>query len=209
MVTRGILQIDTVKGRLILLKPQWLWTLSGWILAIILGFLLWASPGKTPMQPGSPQTEQRTIMEATTVDLVDKNYPTVAKDEPGWDYRQTVTADLDGDGKEDTVVLMARVERSPSNPSEYIWDDGQPWQVLVESPQGEKTPVYSRWVQIGQLKALIGEQKESGGHDLILLELTGAGISLYRVEYDGPQKTKSTRLASVLTVNQAGPAPIP
>ena len=40
-------------------------------------------------------------------------------------------------------------------------DDGQPWQVLVTSPAGETTLVYSRWVQIGQLRALIGEPQET------------------------------------------------
>lgn len=187
-----------------------LWAVSGWVLAIVLGFLLWGSYQKAPPKLAPKQTELRTPAEqATAVDLVDQNYPPVAKNEPGWDYRQTVAADLDGDGANDTVVVMARVERSPDNPREYLWDDGQPWQVFVESPQGEKTPVYSRWVQIGQLKVLIGEEKDDGKHDLVLLELAGAGISLYRVEYDGPKQVKSARLAAVPTVNQAGPALLP
>jgi len=193
------------------LKPQqWFWTLSGWILAVVLGFLLWGSSPKAPIQPGPPQTELSTPADqTTTVDLVDKTYSPVAEDEPGWDYRQTVTADLDGDGLEDTVTIIARVQRSPNNPHEYLWDDGQPWQVFVESSKGERTPVYSRWVQIGQLKALISEKKADGKHDLILLELAGAGVSLYRVEYSGPNQVKSTRLAAVTTVNQAGPALLP
>ena len=207
----GYITSEDAKRRLYPLKFQkGFWAVSGWMVAIILGLLLWGSTQKTPMEPGPKQTELRTPTEqATAVDLVDKNYPLVGEREPGWDYRQSVKADLDGDGAEETIVVMARVERSPNNPRDYLWDDGQPWQVFVESPQGERTPVYSRWVQIGQLKALISEETEDGKHDLILLELVGAGISLYRVEYDGPNQVESARLAAIPIVNQAGPAPLP
>lgn len=189
---------------------QWFWTLSGWILAVVLGVLLWGAPRKAPTQPAPPPADVKVSeKEPTTTDLLDKNYAPVAQDEPGWDYKQTVAADLDGDGTQERVVIMARVERSPDNPGEYLWDDGQPWQVLVESSSGDQTPVYSRWVQIGQLKGFISEEKKNGGHDLILLELTGAGVSLYRVEYDGPRQVTSTRLATALTIDQAGPVPLP
>jgi hypothetical protein len=85
------------------------WAVSGWMVAIILGLLLWGSTQKTPMEPGPKQTELRTPTEqATAVDLVDKNYPLVGEREPGWDYRQSVKADLDGDGAEETIVVMER-----------------------------------------------------------------------------------------------------
>ncbi len=185
------------------------WAIFGWTVATILGAALWArlqAPIQIPPEKArnSAQREQSVV-----VDLVDTNYPIVAKGEPGWDYYQSVAADLNGDGQDETVIIMARVERSPNRPREFLWDDGQPWQVLIQSAQGEITHVYSRWVQIGHLKGLIGDEEDNGAHPLILLELTGAGLSVYKVEYRGPHETETTRLVALPVVNQAGPAFLP
>ena len=183
-------------------RQQLIWLISGWVLAGILGIMLWAGYRQEPTEP--PRPSER----ANFVNLVDPNYP-AADDEPGWDYRQEVEADLDGDGSLEHILVTARAERSPSNPNEYLWDDGQPWQVVVTSLEGEKTLVYSRWVQIGQLRVLVGEPQQNERSHLIILELTGANVSMYRVEYNGPGQTNAESLIEVPIINQAGPALLP
>ncbi len=183
-------------------RQQLIWLMSGWILAGILGLMLWAGYRQDFAAP--PNLPDQAVI----VSLVDPNYP-AAEGEPGWDYRQEVEADLNGDGALEHILVTARAERSPANPNEYLWDDGQPWQVLVTSSKGEKTLVYSRWVQIGQLRVLVGEPEESGGHHLIILELTGANVSMYEVEYRGPGQVTAKRLLEMPIVNQAGPALLP
>ena len=89
------------------------------------------------------------------------------------------------------------------------WSLPEPSVRLLTSSQVEKTLVYSRWVQIGQLRVLVGEPEESGGHHLIILELTGANVSMYEVEYRGPGQVTAKRLLEMPIVNQAGPALLP
>ena len=140
---------------------------------------------------------------------MDPNYP-AAEDEPGWDYRREVEADLNGDGAPEHILVTARAERSPANPNEYLWDDGQPWQVLVTSPQGDKTLVYS---PLGPNRPAAGhrwgEPQNNGHQPLIILELSGTSLSVYKVEYTGPKQADARRLLEIPVVNQAGPAPLP
>lgn len=183
-------------------RRQLLLLISGWILAGVLGFMLWAVYRLESSLP--PDLSKQTEL----VNLVDPNYP-AAENEPGWDYRREVEADLNGDGAPEHILVTARAERSPANPNEYLWDDGQPWQVLVTSPQGDKTLVYSRWVQIGQLRVMVGEPQNNGHQPLIILELSGTSLSVYKVEYTGPKQADARRLLEIPVVNQAGPAPLP
>src|SRR5687767_11340541 len=49
----------------------------------------------------------------------------------GWRYREESTADLDGDGAAETVVLASEVEMGTDG--QPLWEDGHRWALLVES----------------------------------------------------------------------------
>ena len=183
-------------------RPHLILLISGWVLAAVLGMMLWAFYRQDDAEPPRP------LEQGAAVNLVDPSYP-AAKDERGWDYRREVEADLDGDGSPEHILVTARAERSPASATEFLWDDGQPWQVLATSPAGETTLVYPRRAQIGQRRAVIGEPQENGKHPLILLEMTGANVSMYEVEYNGPGQTSAKHLVEVPIINQAGPALLP
>ena len=82
------------------------------------------------------------------VQLIDSTIPPAVAGEAGWDYHQSVGVDLNGDGRPERVVLTARVELVRGRPA---WDDGQPWQVYVESQDGTRTYVYAQRLQLGAL----------------------------------------------------------
>lgn len=80
--------------------------------------------------------------------LIDPTIPPAIAGEGGWNYHQSASADLDGDGSPERVVLTARVEMYRGRPA---WDDGQPWQVYVETAQGTRTYLYAQRLQLGTL----------------------------------------------------------
>lgn len=127
--------------------------------------------------------------------LVDPAYPPGIADS-GWQYRESVEADLDRDGANETVVVTAR---AGWNGQSFDFDDGQPWQVYVEEADGKRTYLYSRWVQLGTLET--GVSEENGNLSVVILERQGFSFSLYRVSYSGPsvQRAESIGMAQLST----------
>lgn len=119
------------------------------------------------------------------LNLVDPAYPPGLADK-GWQYRQSVEVDLDGDSVKETVWVVARASW---NGRSFDFDDGQPWQVYVEEIDGKKTYVYSRWVQIGTLE--VGISEDHGKPSVVILERQGFSVSLYRIHYGGPGVQKA------------------
>ena len=146
-------------------------TKLGWLTAAFLGGYILFSPQTVPQEQ---------------INLIDPAYPLVTAGEAGWDLVETASADLNADDRPEKVIVMARVERDPKRPREFMWDDGQPWQIYIEDEQGERSYIYSRYVQLGRLEVVIGHQKEDGPRSIILLELAGAGIAAYRINYNSP-----------------------
>lgn len=171
------------------MRPRPMRRVSGFRLApaLLLVLLLSACSGAT--DPSVPPP-------APTVDLVDPQYPPALAGDPGWNWHTQSEADLDGDGVSETVHVIARVERIEREGSdEFAWDDGQPWQVYIEAADGDRTHVYSRWVQLGWLRAAVAE--EQGVRSLIILEEQGAGLRLFQVAYRGPGDAQAEQLAGV------------
>ena len=146
-------------------------TILGWLIAVFLGgYILFSTKTGPQEQPN----------------LIDPAYPLVVAGEAGWDFVETASADLNEDGYSEKIIVMARVERDPKRPREFMWDDGQTWQVYIEDEPGKRSHIYSRYVQLGRLEVVIGHQEEDGPHSIVLLELGGAGIAAYRINYKDP-----------------------
>lgn len=134
------------------------------------------------------------------VNLLDPQYPPMVVGE-GWGYHETAEADLDGDGAREAVSVIARA----TGPEDF--DDGQPWQVYIEEPDGRRTHVYSRWVQLGHLEVYVSD--DEGKASLIILEKQGFSLVMYRVYYGGPGVHSSVLVAGAgithRTVRRQGP----
>lgn len=148
---------------------------------LLLAALLFACDGRPP----PTQAPLRHAIEAhpTPPALVDPAFPAALPGEQGWDFVRAVEADLNGDGREAQVLLMARVEIVRGRPA---WDDGQPWQVQVVEPEGARTLLYSRRLQIGTLTVRLVYAEPGSAAAILLLEHTPDGMALYEVHYRGP-----------------------
>lgn len=105
--------------------------------------------------------------------------------EDGWNYHERAQGDLNGDGRTEVVVLTARVELVQGRPA---WDDGQPWQVYVETEGGERTYLYAQRLQIGTLTLRVSQGSEGQGGTVLLLEHLPDQFTLYEATYGGPQE---------------------
>jgi hypothetical protein len=123
-------------------------------------------------------------------DLVDTTLGKAVAGQGGWNYQQTASADLDGDGQIEKVVLTARVELLHGRPA---WDDGQPWQAYIEEPDGTRTYVFARFVQLGTLALRLSAPESNEHPHVVLLEQLPDRLSVYEVEYLGPRPRTGDR----------------
>ena len=130
-----------------------------------------------------------------SVQLVDSAIPPAVAGAEGWNYQQSAQADLDGDGRAERVVLTAKVELYRGRPA---WDDGQPWQVYIETADG-RTYVYGQRLQLGTLTMRVAQRDSAQAATVVLLEQLPDRISLYEVSYGGPDRvTVAVRFQRIL-----------
>lgn len=116
-----------------------------------------------------------------SVSLVDPDRPASTVGEPDrWEYRRTLSADLDGDGVAEQIVVLADVGLDGAG--EPMWDDGQDWEVTVVAADGTRTRLYARYLQFGLLSAEATEE----GTVLRLVEESPMATAVYEVRYQGP-----------------------
>lgn len=87
--------------------------------------------------------------------------------EGGWDYFRETFADLNGDGEIERVVMTVQVEMYRGRPA---WDDGQPWQVYIESEDEARTYVYAQRLQLGSLTMRLSRPDEGDRPTIVLIE---------------------------------------
>lgn len=153
---------------------------------LVAAWLLTACAAPGDAQPGSapePEAPGEPVGTEASLDLIDPAYPQPLQG----DYRLTAVADVDGDGQEEQVVVLAAVDRVREDPDaspvdEFAWDDGQPWQVYVEEPDGSRTYLFSRFVQLGAVDALV----DPDNRRIWIVVKTGVGIDVYEVIHEDP-----------------------
>lgn len=148
---------------------------------LLLVALLFACDGRPP--PTQAPVRHAIEAEPTAPDLLDPAIPPAVPGEDGWDFVRAVEADLNGDGRDAQVLVTARAELVRGRPA---WDDGQPWQVQVLEPDGARTLLYSRRLQIGTLTVRLAHAEAGRTAAILLLEHTPDGLALYEVHYRGP-----------------------
>jgi hypothetical protein len=142
-------------------------------LVLLLGACAEDAPGPGEDAPAAPEVP---AAEAP----IDAAIPPAIAGADGWDYQQVATADLDGDGVEERIVLTARVEMIRGRPA---WDDGQAWQVYVESAAGQRTYVYAQRLQLGALTMRIGLGTPT---TVVMLEHLPDQMRLFEATWRGP-----------------------
>jgi len=120
-----------------------------------------------------------------SLELVEASIPPAIAGQGGWNFQQRAEADLAGDGEAEQIVLTAQVELSRGRPA---WDDGQPWQVYIEEPDGSQTRVYARRLQLGTLTMRLTRGEPGRPPTIILLEHLPERLSVYEVSYHGPDR---------------------
>lgn len=156
-------------------------------LSLILVLAACDSAGGTfddPANAGNPPVTADTTGPPGSIlpDLIDGAIPPAVAGEDGWNYSRFAEVDLNGDGSPELVVLMARVEVYRGQPA---WDDGQPWQVYVESADGLRTYLYARRLQLGSLDMRI-TTAATGTPAVILIEHLPDHFAIYEFRYAGP-----------------------
>ena len=118
--------------------------------------------------------------------MLDARVPAAKAGEPGWMYAQRVSADFDGDGEDETAVLMSDV--TLDNGGAPLWEDGHRWQVYVEERTGEVTRLYAKFVPRGKVTADIGVPSAGKELYIVVVEHSPDRIGVYEFEYRGPLK---------------------
>jgi hypothetical protein len=146
-----------------------------------------ACAGEAPLPRTDEDQPGRTADSTSTpsVVLLDSTISPAVAGEAGWNFQQSAQADLDGDGQPERIVLTARVEMYRGRPA---WDDGQPWQVYIEAPDGTRTYVYAQRLQLGTLTMRLGQGEGGAPASVILLVHLPDKMSLYEVSYLGPAR---------------------
>ena len=116
--------------------------------------------------------------------MLDARVPAAKAGEPGWMYAQRVSADFDGDGEDETAVLMSDVTLDDGGAP--LWEDGHRWQVYVEEADGRITRLYAKFIPRGRVIADVGVPAAGKELYIVVVEHSPERIGVYEYEYRGP-----------------------
>jgi hypothetical protein len=123
-------------------------------------------------------------MEPSAAQLIDSTIAPAVAGADGWNYYLIAEADLTGDGEPERVVLTARVELYRGQPA---WDDGQPWQVYIETADSSRTYLYAQRLQLGTLTMRVAREAADEPATIVLLEQLPHRMSVYEAVYAAPE----------------------
>lgn len=89
--------------------------------------------------------------------------------------------DIDSDNKEEKIELYTAAQRDAKG--EIMWDDGQKW-LLVVVDENKFYPLYSDYLQLGQLYFSVDTSGEKNLPNIKMLMTTGAGLKLTEYSFD-------------------------
>jgi hypothetical protein len=158
--------------------------MHSWV-RVLAGALVLSGCGREAGPSVAEEAEPRPKVERTTIapaESIDPTIPPAIAGEQGWNYHQSTSLDLTGDGMPERVVLTARVELYRGRPA---WDDGQPWQVYVEGRDDRRVYLYSQRLQLGTLAMRVS--REASGHPptIILIEHLPDRLRVLEASYTG------------------------
>lgn len=139
----------------------------------------------------NPQTAVTRVTFDSAVNLIDAKVPRALAGDPQWQYVQRAKADFDGDGRDETAVLIADVTLDARGVP--LWDDGHRWQLYFEEADSTRTYIYARFLPNGKLEASVTVPDEERMPTVVLREITPHAIGVYEVRYSGPGQTWSVR----------------
>jgi hypothetical protein len=117
--------------------------------------------------------------------MLDARVPAAKAGDAGWAYAQRVTADFDGDDKDETAVLISDV--TLDNGGAPLWEDGHRWQLYVEESDGTVTRLYAKFIPRGRVTADVGIPSAGKELYIVVLEHAPDRVGVYEFEYRGPQ----------------------
>ena len=110
-----------------------------------------------------------------------------------WAYHRDASADLDGDGRAERIVIAADVTvRADGRP---LWEDGHRWAVYVEAPAGERTLLYAAFVPNGFAEAAILAAGQDGRRRVLVQERTPPQVRALDLEYLRPGTARTMSAA--------------
>ena len=158
--------------------------------AAIAGLLLVALLSACTKPATPPGAQEPNPLEAPPVDAARIADAEVAAAFP---YRREASADLDGDGTAERVVIAADVTLSEKKLP--LWEDGHRWAVYAESADGTRTLLYAAFVPNGFAEAAILAAGSDGKRRVLVQERTPSQVRALEVEYEGPGVAKSRSAA--------------
>ncbi len=140
--------------------------------------------------PSPPGAQEANPLEAPPVDVARVGSTEVAA---AWSYRREASADLDGDGTAERIVIAADVTLSEKQVP--LWEDGHRWAVYVEAADGKRTMLYSAFVPNGFAEAALLAADSEGRRRVLVQERTPGQVRALEIEYLGPGNAKSRSAA--------------
>ncbi|HEX6368049.1 MAG TPA: hypothetical protein VF006_03890 [Longimicrobium sp.] len=153
-----------------------------------LGMMMIVLAACRPADP--PGAAERNPLEAPPVDSARVGDARLAA---GWAYRRELSADLDGDGPAERIVLASDVEVRPDGTP--LWEDGHRWALFAETPAGERTLLYSAFVPHGFAEAAVLQADDQRRRRVLVQERTPQQLRSLEIEYRGPGDARSSSAA--------------
>lgn len=139
----------------------------------------------------SATQERAEAMPDTVPDLIEARVPAATAGDTGWRYQQQAVADIDGDGEDETVVLISDVSLDAAG--QPLWEDGHRWQVYVREPDDRVTRLYARFLPNGSLTVDLAVPPGGAVHGIVLVERTPNRLGVYELRYRGPNRVEVYR----------------
>jgi hypothetical protein len=139
----------------------------------------------------TPQAGVTRVTFDSAVSLIDPKVPRAIAGDPQWKYAQRAKADFDGDGRDETAVLITDV--TVDKRGIPLWEDGHRWQLYFEEADSTRTYIYARFLPFGKLEASVTAPDEEKMPTVVLREITPHTLGLYEVRYSGPGRSWSVR----------------
>ena len=127
----------------------------------------------------------------STATMIDATVPTALAGDSGWKYAQRATADFDGDGDDETAVLISDVALDARG--RPLWEDGHRWQLYVQEHDGKTTRLYARFLPRGRVTADVGVPAAGTKLFIVLTEQSPERLGVYEYEYRGPNNADVRR----------------